>query len=196
MPSEDIKYWDSVAHGAANPDSMKVTFNPGKVHSVMHHLFKYPVDKIKILEIGIGRALIPGSMRNVCVGFDYVGTDLSYDFCKWGKKVFHLRALQSRIEDLPFKTGAFTYIWLFDVLEHIDPRLRKDAYREINRVLRQKDALVFINNPCSPTKHPQFDWGFDQLDIGVMAHSLGMIIKELELYQVGDSMSQFIALMR
>jgi len=194
----DVCYWDLFAKTCVNRDTSHVSFNSQKARTISHYLLRYSVENLKILEIGLGRALIAGTLKNLCWQFNYVGTDLSHRFCDWGKKAFGLTTLQARIDRLPFRDGLFDHILLFDVLEHVDPAIRKVAYREIGRVLKLREAYVFINNPCGGhSGHRSFDWGFTQTDIGLMADALGALIKDLHLYESSPgALSQFVVLAR
>jgi ubiquinone/menaquinone biosynthesis C-methylase UbiE len=192
----DIEYWDQVADGAASVDKNVVSFNPGKVQVIIHHLLGYEINKrTRILEIGIGRALIALALRNMTINLKYVATDLSYNFCQWGRRAVNKPVFQARIEDLPFKSNSFDYIFLFDVLEHIDPESRDVAYFEIGRVL-DIHGNIFINNPCYESGHQAYDWGFSQSDIGRMAFNTMTLIQKAQLYRVTNLYSQFICLMR
>lgn len=47
-------------------------------------------------------------------------------------------------ENMPFENNSFDAIFFFGVLHHINEKVRQDAFREAERVAKEKGAIVFF----------------------------------------------------
>jgi ubiquinone/menaquinone biosynthesis C-methylase UbiE len=192
----DTEYWDSVAGVVRNRGpGIAVTWNREKVGILFKELMGYDFSNTRILEVGCGGSIV-GYMMRMTTRIDYTPTDFSPEFCKIAKSVLGKEVTQARITSLPFPDAGFDGVFIFDVLEHIDPLEREKAYSELDRVLK-KPGKLFINNPVRRSLHdPNFDYGFGMQDIANLAIHLDMEITYLKAYVSNGNTSQFIVMDR
>lgn len=198
------KYWDYTAERVLPKDKRQLADNYLKRQAIIKRLLDYDFRNKDVLEIGCGGAFTAYIMQCLYGGmFKYIGTDISSEFISGATKLWELDLRYARADALPFDADSFDYLFAFDVLEHIHPDDRKPAVMQLDRVLRPT-AKVFINapyesNPCGHS--PEFDHGFDELELGGLTVSLGMKLERVEHYDVqwvepGLYQYQFIVLSR
>lgn len=102
----------------------------------------------KILDIGCGncRNLVPFLKK----GFKGVGLDFSEGMLEGAKKMLEKNNVSAqlklgRIEKLPFVSESFDYCLFVASLHHLKEDMRKEALKEMKRVLKKKGkALITV----------------------------------------------------
>lgn len=196
-----FEYWDDVAsHCLSENDSGGIVLSDNfpKRRAILRKLLAYDFTGREILEIGTGMGYTP-ALLSACYGWKlkYTGTDISAQFTEIASK-FGLDVKHASPKALPFEDKSFDVVFLFDVLEHIPYEERAEVYKEISRVLKDR-ALVFINNPNpkNPNLHnPDFEFGFNELDLGALSTAVGVMIHEVSTITAEDRLYQFMVLKR
>jgi ubiquinone/menaquinone biosynthesis C-methylase UbiE len=98
------------------------------------------VKHLRILDLGCGKGRFARALQEL--GASVVGMDLSSAMLSAASGLDRVRATARR---LPFRDGAFYAAIAVEVLEHIDPRCRLDAFDESRRVLRPGGRLVIVD---------------------------------------------------
>jgi len=198
------QYWDSIAvqnikwKKTPQGDMTKISDNWDKRRQLISFLLQHPLKEgERILEIGAGIGSTIHMLAEIYgpTDIDYTSTETSPVFqnamIKLRKRPCHI----ATIDDLPFGDNEFSRIWLFDVLEHVDPDTRHKAGLEVGRVLAPH-GLIFINNPLSPSAHDDaFDFGFSQADIGNFCRDTETVMISLKTHSTfKEIFYQFIVL--
>ena len=191
-------YWDSVAKKRINPQKSRASDNWEKRTNFMKLLLNHPLKKDeKILEIGAGLGYTINILQAIYTSRQiyYTSTDTSPIFQRFMRDVQHQPCEIATIDNLPFEDEQFSRVWLFDVLEHVDPGIREKAGQEVGRVLAPH-GLIFINNPLSASRHDdKFDFGFSQVDIGNFCEQTKSILSSVTIHSSFKScFYQFIVL--
>jgi SAM-dependent methyltransferase len=105
---------------------------------ITEHLSRIP--KGSLLDVSTGRGEVLTIARNL--GHSPVlGTEAVPYLCD-GEAIRHAYA-----HDLPFGTGAFDTVTMFDVMEHLLPEDTEAVCRELSRVARYRVLLTVHNGP-------------------------------------------------
>ena len=104
--------------------------------------------KMDFLEIGCGRARV--SVMLARLGLNVIGIDISPEAITLAKKIFKKNNLKGSfvcgdIENLPFSSNKFDFVFGGGVLEHVENTQK--AFDEVFRVLRKKGKLI-TTMPC------------------------------------------------
>lgn len=180
MPlSSEVEYWESVAHSCVGNNEL--TDNVWKRPEQIKRLLKYNWLGTKILEIGMGNALIAGALKVILQGhFGYTGTELAPSFREFAKRNFRIDAVEADVLELPGE--GYDRIIALDSLEHVRPEHRERGYAKIASVAK-KDALLFIHLSRSTSYHDkQFDHPFGLRDL-VMLEDAGFVLNNYERYE-------------
>jgi SAM-dependent methyltransferase len=181
MRPDEVNYWDGIAKARDG----KVFDNIWKRLEIVSRISKFDLIGKHVLEIGCGMATAFAALRVVTLGhIDYVGTDLSPQYCKEVGDIFGMRVVQTDIQRIPVDTGVFDYCFCLDSLEHVRPEDRNAGYKEISRVLKPKASIV-LNIPLDESQHDSaFDHGFDDSDLFALLSVTGMRLYSYETYQI------------
>lgn len=195
-----IEYWNAVADKSNPEGTREINDNWWKRQQLARNLLEYNFIKKKIIEIGCGLGVTAATIRNAVGLVDYMGIDISPKFCKLAKNLLNLKTKEGSITKIPVNKKQYDYMFLFDVLEHIEPSHRNNAYKEISRVLKDK-AKIFINNPITKSGHPdKFDFGFNELDLGIMCEKTKFRLEKSSIIKIKPQQKiyeyQFIVLFR
>lgn len=107
-----------------------------RYYPVVDEIKKRQLENSKILEIGPGSlGIVPYLKKNI----DGIDIDFS------GPETRSLRKIKGSAQKLPFKDSSYDVTISVDVLEHLDPKIRKQAILEQLRTTK-KLALVVV--PC------------------------------------------------
>jgi len=107
--------------------------------------FKEVIDRIKdnskILDIGCGSGalltLLPKNQKLI------IGLDISKNQIRFAKKLLGNNFfIVGKAQNLPFKKGSFDYIFLIEVLEHIDPKEGTNILKNIKELLNDGGKLI------------------------------------------------------
>ncbi len=90
----------------------------------------------KVLDVGCGAGSVAKAVKRERPDLDVVGCDVS----RSALAVADFRAAEA--EKLPFADGEFDFVWIFDVLEHVEKP--EQVLREIARVLRPGGAFHIV----------------------------------------------------
>jgi len=184
-PKEIGDYWNSVASKNINTEKQTASDNWEKRRVIIKFLLDYPLHKgEKILEIGPGIGTTVNMLQAIYGArkIDYTSTETSSVFQEFMLKIQGQPCEIATIDALPFEDNQFSRVWLFDVLEHVDPEIRAKAGQEVGRVLKPGGA-IFINNPFGESNHDdKFDFGFNQVDIGNFCEQTNTIMGSVTLY--------------
>lgn len=183
MNPAECDYWDKVA--VYRKRKGYITDNVWKRGAIISRLFKLNWYKQRILEIGVGYGTAAAALKVIFLDtFKYVGTDVSKEYCEWGKKFFGLNMVNTDILDLPKIEGGFTRVIALDTLEHVKPEERDQGYKNIGEVMAENAQMV-INMPMNPTLHIQkFDHPFGVQDIVRLCELAKMEMMSFETYRV------------
>lgn len=196
MDSAAVDYWNKVASNVVSLDKRHFQDNFPKRRLIIKELLEFDFKGKKVVEVGVGLGIVPATIRLLYGELDYKGTDLSTHFCQAASDMFGLETHHADITELPFEDNQFDVAFLFDVLEHVNPKDRMDGFKELDRILGEK-AVVFINNPLTESLHnPEFDHGFNDEDIHRMATALCMRLTKIKVLQSQNYYYQFIAMSR
>lgn len=192
----ETEYWNDVAIKTSKAKENMINDNWFKRGQLVKRLLDYNFYRTRVLEIGCGLGMTAQSLRLVQGLFKYDCTDTSDVFCDFVRDTFHMNPKQAKANDLPYDSDKFDCIFVFDVLEHIQPDERLQSYGEMLRVLRT-GGRVFINNPLTQSNHDvEFDFGFTDYDLTNFM-SIGFKLEKLEEYQIGnDYKYEFIVLVK
>jgi len=184
-PKEIGDYWNSVANKNIDAEKHTAADNWEKRRIMIKFLLDYPLSKDeKILEIGPGIGTTINMLQSVYGSsrIDYISIETSTVFQDFMLNIQNRPCKIATIDALPFKDNQFSRVWLFDVLEHVDPEIRAKAGQEVGRVLKPGGA-IFINNPFGKGNHDdKFDFGFDQVDIGNFCEQTNTVMGSVTLY--------------
>ena len=180
-PQTEQEYWESVA--AATIVGGRLLDNYYKRQQLTRLVFGTEIIHKRILEIGAGMALTAAAVQSAIVGnWHYTALDVSRTYVEFIQDKLGLEARIGSITDLGEPSRSVDAIWLFDVLEHISPRRRTQAYCEMNRVLKNGGVIV-VNTPLSESKHQEmYDFGFCEADLEFMNSQTGCFLKKNETY--------------
>lgn len=179
MPlAREVDYWEGVAHKCI--DQNVVTDNVWKRPHQLRRLLKYDWLHQNVLEIGIGNAMVAGTLNVAVQGhWKYIGTELAPHFRKAAKDMFHLNTVEADVRELPGE--GYTRIIALDSLEHVRPEHRKAGYAKIASVAA-KDAFLFIHYSFGQSYHDkEFDHPFGLSDI-VEIEEAGFALVNYERY--------------
>jgi SAM-dependent methyltransferase len=195
----DAEYWDKVfdlSYIDNGDGNIAVSVNWYKVREIVKRFLDYNLLKCSVLELGGGFCCVAASLRAAGNLGRYISLDISPGVCRQAAAANRVQTKVGSACEIPFADNEFDAIFALDVLEHINPVKRKDAYCEINRVLKD-DGKIFINNPLTESEHnPNFDFGFDFFDLCKFIETMDMRITMLDEYSVMPYFYQFIVLDR
>ena len=180
MPlSREVEYWDEIASQCVC-DRGLLRDNVWKRAPQIRMLLDYDFDKQKVLEIGVGNAMIAGALQVIFQGnMDYLGTDLSDIFIRHAKAHFNLHVVQADVREIP--GSGYTRIIAFDSLEHVKPEHRPEGYTRLGMVAAE-GALLFIHYSHSFSAHDkEFDHPFGLVDI-VALEQAGFTLRHFKRY--------------
>jgi ubiquinone/menaquinone biosynthesis C-methylase UbiE len=106
----------------------------------------------KALDVGAGTGNLTGKL--IGMGYNVVATDISPEMCSILRRKFNayipnqLTVINSPIEDLTFKNGAFDLITGYSVLHHLPDYLT--ALRTLCSYLKH-GGVIYIDHEASPT---------------------------------------------
>lgn len=104
------------------------------------HLSRVPIGSL--LDVSTGRGEVMDIAQRL--GFDPVqGTEAVPYLCDGG------RIVPALAHDLPFPSGAFDTVTMFDVMEHLLPADTPAVCKELARVARTRVLLTVHNKPCT-----------------------------------------------
>lgn len=112
---------------------------------------------LKILDIGCGDG---GDARIFITKYKLETFGIDIFQHREIKKINNLTFKIGGIYDIPFKSGVFDYVYLHDVLRHIDEKSQsfiehKKALRELKRVCRNNGVIVIVEaNRYNPLFYP------------------------------------------
>lgn len=174
MRTEESAYWDQVARERCSYDKGGLTDNLLKRSEIVRRILAHKPFGKRVLEIGTGTGLAAAVVNLLTLGnIDYVGTDVSLEFCQFVDKRWKLRMAHTDVCHLPLEDGSVDQVWAFDSLEHVRPDDRAAGYAEIARVLAP-DGKVFVNMPMNESSHDsEFDHPFTWTDINAICHAVG-----------------------
>jgi ubiquinone/menaquinone biosynthesis C-methylase UbiE len=188
------EYWDGVAKSQMSSGR----FNWWKIQALTKRMMDYDLHGKTILEIGPGMGLTAASLVVPYGGFEYCVQEPSE---AWANEIAKRKPKEIRVgtaDALQYADGRFDAVLLLDVLEHIHPESRLKSYNEISRVCKQ-NAMLFINNPGDVGDHDKnFDYGFFDSDIAILAYVFDGRIWQLETFLVPmlNRLYQFIVIAR
>lgn len=185
MRAEESKYWDHVATVIKGKNVGGITDNIWKRSYIVSKILNHRPIGAKVLEIGVGQGLGAAAVNFVTLGrLDYIGTDVSPEFCKFVKNRWDLDTVNTDILKLP--DGPFDMVWAFDTLEHVRPEEREAGYKEIDRVLKPH-GIILLNVPRDDSEHEEeFDWGQDDKDILNLAKITRTKVSKWERYTLPE----------
>ena len=190
----DVEYWNDVANKTINTNNNTIKENVGKKRQIIQKLLEFNFADNWILEIGVGNGFIGSIIKKINFGCSYRGIDISPRFVKTAKLFGGLNVREGRITDIPFSDNIFSVFFLFDVMEHIRPKDRIKAYKEIKRVGKDK-IMVFLNNPLSVSGHDKdFDFGFSDVDLTEMAVELNLRLAKIDVIKKEECGYQFVTM--
>ncbi|MBI2011816.1 class I SAM-dependent methyltransferase [Candidatus Daviesbacteria bacterium] len=102
---------------------------------IVSDLKKIYQDGEKILEVGSEISGITPYLKK-----KVYGVDINFDYSKQNK---YLKPIKASAINLPFKNNSIEYILSVDMLEHLNPKLRIKAIKEMLRVAKKKIFLSF-----------------------------------------------------
>jgi len=158
--SEHQQYWDNQALERIEPRGDNVHIHGGvdRYTDIVDFLKRYDFKKRSVLEVGAGCGLVAAKMKSEGLIEHYVNLDISKEYARFVNDALFLRSFTGSVHNMPFGDNQFDAVWLFDVLEHINPKMRKETARELYRVTKDAGAL-FINNPVYSSRgHQEFEW--------------------------------------
>lgn len=180
MPLQtEVEYWHDVSKSLVDGNQL-LKDNIWKRPEQIHRLLKYPwIDK-RVLEIGVGTAVIAGCMKHVLLGnWQYVGTELGKGFREHAKALYDLDVLEADVRELP--DGQFERIIALDSLEHVRPEHREAGYRRMAYVAAP-GCLLFIHYSRSVSLHEkEFDHPFGLGDLMAL-EKVGFVLNSYERY--------------
>lgn len=145
----DIEYWEQQAQKQVYDKKVKV--KSGRVAYLLRELLKLPLDSKNIVEVGCGSAFIGYLLSLMFPRSSYTGFEIAPSYIN---NPLPVEIKEGRITNLSYPGKGADFVFLFDVLEHIDPDERVDGYKEINRILAP-GGVVVIHNPTKGSKHNQ-----------------------------------------
>lgn len=183
-PSESA-YWDHVAKEVKGHGVGGITDNIWKRCMIVSRILAHRPIRKKILEIGVGQGMAAAVLNLVTLAnIDYVGTDVSKEFCEFVSRRWRLPVVQTDVLKLP--DGPFDMIWAFDTLEHVRPEDRPRGYAEIGRVLAP-NGTILLNIPLSESRHDvEFDWGMKEREVHDIAEATSAFVTVYEPYDVPE----------
>jgi len=180
---DEYAYWNKMSEYSM--DGEKVYYNFEKAQYIIKFLCDYNLLPETTLEVGAGLGIVAGGLVSGGVIKSYTCTECGDGYIKFLYDKWHLRAAKTKMSILPYPDKSFDNIFLFDVLEHINPMERKSSYKELSRVLKNK-RRVFINNPSKSNvsfHNKDFDNVIGFREIEDFADALGSYIKKVEYYE-------------
>jgi len=132
-----------------------------KFHIIRYIQFLLKQAEIKWLDIGCSRGyLIQELLQN---NIQPYGIDISLIAFKDMPINIRSKVSLGSISYIPYKNETFDVISVFDVIEHIHPRETKQAFQELNRVLKKRGFLILTTPNCAYIG----DWIHDLTHINV-----------------------------
>jgi SAM-dependent methyltransferase len=182
---EESAYWDYVATEVKGHGKNDLNDNIWKRCEILSRILSHRPIGAKVLEIGVGQGLGAAVFNLITLGHNqYIGTDVSAEFCNFVTKRWKLPVVQTDIKNLP--DGPFDMVWAFDTLEHVRPEDRKAGYAEIGRVLAH-DGIVLINMPLDESGHDsKFDWGMKESEAFDLADCIGGHVMVFDPYDIPE----------
>lgn len=189
-------YWNKVERAVRNSVPGRIVDNFSKRRMLVEALLRYPLLDASIVEIGPGIGLTAYALGLITGRIKYTGVDISQTYATAAKNHFGLNVVVHDVTDgLPFPDESADCFFAFDSMEHIQPEKRPGLFREMDRVLKKDDRIIFINNPLDESKHDvKYDFSFDEKDISDLAKATNTKILEIKLLRDGVSSYQFIVL--
>jgi len=178
----DVEYWDLCAEKGLRQGMLWDNFK--KRRMINNFLSNYDFTDRKILEIGTGFGVTAAILRLSYGGFHYTGIDISPHFTQIANDMFKHKMKVGSISAIPAEDNTAEDIFLFDVLEHIDPVQRATAYKELNRVITD-DGRVFMNYPCDieESGHSRdFEFGFSDRDFFDFIEAMQLKLFQFQKY--------------
>lgn len=116
------------------------------------------IPRVSILEVGSGSLGITPYLKKAITG-----VDINFG----GPQTSMVNKVYASAEKLPFPDSSFDYVICVDVLEHIEPVLRKNVIAELLRVGKKK---IFLGVPCGKNAEEE-DLYTSRLFLSVMGYN-------------------------
>jgi len=113
----------------------------------------------RVLNIGSGQGFLESEFSDELGSgdIDFHSMDISPKGLGRIKTLFKTITKEGTVLDLPYKTNYFDTLYCLEVLEHIEKKDTKKAYKEIKRVIKQGGEVIIsvpVNETRSLINHP------------------------------------------
>jgi SAM-dependent methyltransferase len=143
-------------------DNRKYDIEYGNIRNALDYFLRWGIRGV-VLDIGTNVGSLPNELHRI--GYDVYGLDVHAPAIEAGRKRYP--AIRDRLlvgdgKTLPFESGTFDAVTMFDVIEHV-PHINTFML-EVNRVLKDGGKLIFqtpnkyINSVWSTITWRSLEW--------------------------------------
>ncbi len=108
----------------------------------------------RVLEIGCGTGNVMQTLEKVCTKGQVYGLDLFFSGLEYARLRTQTSLIQANVDDLPFESGKFHLVGMFDVLEHLE--YDEQVLESIFQILIPGGKLL-LTVPAHPQLWSTFD---------------------------------------